>query len=356
MWRWAGGLGMVLALAGGIVVVEPGFRVLAERRAAEDPVALAALRLPQALTPERLDAALAEALAARDAELARSLVDLAQDHGVAVADARLDALVALEADAAWHAAADFADGFVAGAAGGAAALMGAVAADVIGYGDLRDLFHEGRRIAAGGEPDPTTIAIGVAGIALTGAAWASLGSALPARGGLTLLKTADRSGALSPPMRASLARLGREAVDVDQAGRALAGLRRLDPAGARVALAASVRPAGIASLRGLAGDVALLQTRTGTRGVRQALALADDAGDLRRAARLAEAHGSRTRAILAMTGRGALAFGALSLSAIGTALGALLWLLGAAMVVGRIAELAARGLWRLGRLARLRLG
>src|SRR5262249_22309870 len=56
----------------------------------------------------------------------------------------------------------------------------------------------------------------------------------------------------------------------------------------------------------LAKDVGRVTERAGTRGGFDALKIAEDPQDVARAARLAQAEGGRTRAILKILGRGAL--------------------------------------------------
>lgn len=288
---------VVMLIAGGALVPPASFE-LRQWAAADDPARLAALRLPAALP--RLDAALEAALTAEDLELARSLAAVAAAEGVAVAPAQLDALAALEGDPT-RGVRSFARGFLNGDAPGGAGAAGTLSADVVGYGDLRDLFWESRKVAQGLDPDPVTVSLAAAGLALTGATWASLGGVLPARSGLSVFKAAHRTGALSPALRASMA-----------------------------------RPA---VLRGLTADVGTLYARSGAGGVRQALAVAENADDLRRAARLAEARGPQARGILALLGRGALVMGGLTVTA-------MMWIVGAAFYLVALAAMAVRaGLW-----------
>ncbi|MFN3672097.1 MAG: hypothetical protein ACK4VM_09330, partial [Bosea sp. (in: a-proteobacteria)] len=103
-----------------------------------------------------------------------------------------------------------------------------------------------------------------------------------------------------------------------------------------------VRPAAVARLAGLGQDAGALYARLGQRGFRQVLAVADDAADLRRAARLAAAKGPSFRATLALLGRGALVLGALSLTALG-------WMLALVFYGLALAVLAQRLGWWLGR-------
>ena len=73
-----------------------------------------------------------------------------------------------------------------------------------------------------------------------------------------------------------------------------------------VAARDAVRPAALAHLRDVAGDVAIIGRRAGVRGAQEALAITRDKAEVRRVARLAETRGVSTRAVLKILGRGAL--------------------------------------------------
>ncbi|MBX9908695.1 MAG: hypothetical protein K2Z25_08275, partial [Beijerinckiaceae bacterium] len=103
-----------------------------------------------------------------------------------------------------------------------------------------------------------------------------------------------------------------------------------------------VRPAAMTRLAGLGQDAGAIYARGGQRGLRQVLAVAEDTGDLRRAAVLGAAKPSTLRATLKVLGRGALVLGALGMSAAGW----LFALLGYALA---IAMLGQRFGWWLGR-------
>lgn len=145
-----------LLLAGTAAPLLPGaasaFRLL---RAADDPAALSALRLDGVLTPERVGAEIDTAVAAEDEDLARSFLALADAHGVPIEAERRARVAALADGAAYRAARDFAGGAVSGQAEGAAGLAGALAADVSGLGDVRDLLREGPRDPRPGSPGRT---------------------------------------------------------------------------------------------------------------------------------------------------------------------------------------------------------
>ncbi|KRE13939.1 hypothetical protein ASE63_18250 [Bosea sp. Root381] len=335
--------GLVLGLAAmGTLVLPPGWQHWELLAAADDPVALSDLRLRDALSTERIDAEMAGAIAARDTELADSLIALASERGIAVPMARRSELQALKDGAMVQAVADFGHGFVAGDRESGAAFAGALVGDITGYGDVRDLALEGRKWLGGESADATVLAIAAAGLAISAATWASFGGALPARNGLSAVKAASKAKLLSPALTANLTRAAAGAIDQPALRASLAAASRFDIAAARVAAGGIVKPAAMARFASLGQDAGTVYARTGQRGLRQVLGLADDAGDIGKAAKLGAAKGSITRGILKVLGRGALVLGALSLSAVG-------WMLALIGYVIALAMLAQRFGWWLGR-------
>jgi hypothetical protein len=138
-------------------------------------------------------------------------------------------------------------------------------------GDVRDAVREGKRLAMGEDADRFVLALAGAGIAVTAATYVSAAGAAPLRAGLTLVKDARKAGALKTGVLKAAFRTGK--------------------AGAIVRLAK---------------DTGRIGEKIGARGTLDVLRIADGPQDVARAARLAEAKGKETRAILKLLGRGAL--------------------------------------------------
>ena len=75
-------------------------------------------------------------------------------------------------------------GSVSGNAESEPALAGALAADLSGFGDLRDLYSSPDNYMAGADVDTTTVALAAVGITLTVATVFSLGATLPEKAGV----------------------------------------------------------------------------------------------------------------------------------------------------------------------------
>jgi hypothetical protein len=333
----------VLALGGvGATVAPPALQHWQLHRAADDPVALSRLRLASTLTQARLTAEPDQALAARDEELAESLIALAGEHGLGVSPEQRRRLAALADGALVQAVADFGQGLFAGERESGAALAGALVGDVTGLSDMRDLAAEGQKWLGGEAADPTVLALASAGLALSLATWVSLGGTLPARSGLSVVKSASKAKLLSPALTASLGRMAAQSLDRPALNASVTAAARLDLAPARAATAGIVRPAALTRLAALGQDTGALYARAGQRGLRQTLAVAQEAGDIGRAARLAAAQQTTFRATLKLLGRGALVLGSLGMAAIG-------WIFAFLGYAIALAMLAQRFGWWLGR-------
>lgn len=337
---------VILGLAAaGATVVQPALLHWQLQRAAEDPAELSRLRLDAVAEPARIDGEIDQALAAGDADLAESFVALAAERGIAVAPERLARIKVLRDSRLTRAAADFGQGFLAGERDSDAAFVGALAGDVSGFGDLRDLYREGHKLLGGERADETVMALAAVGLAISAATWISLGGGLPARGGLSAVKTASKAKLLAPALSADLGRLAAGALDRPALAASLGAAARLDLAAAKAAAGGIVRPAALARFTALGQDAGALYARTGQRGLRQVLAVAEEADDIRRAARLAAAKPSTARAVLRLLGRSALVLGALGLQAAGW----MIALLGYGLVLAMAAQ---RFGWWLGHRSR----
>ena len=353
---WIGLLAGGAALAAAAVpVLAPAYLAGRLLTAAGDPGALAEIRLERAATPERLAAGLDAAIAAEDEDLALSFLALAEARGLPVDPARRARAEALAQGRVARAARDFAAGAVSGTAEGTAGLAGSLAADVTGLGDLRDLLREGGRYARAEPYDPLLLGMALVGLPLTLSTWTAGAGAGP-RAGLTVLKAARRGGRLSPALAANLGRTVRTGIDGEALARAVGASARLDLAGARTAASLAIRPGTATRLTALAGDALALGRRTGQRGVMQVLGLARDPADVARAVRLGERLGPRTRAALALLGRGALALGAGLAALASTLLAGLAWCLGLALFCRRLGLLIGRMIWRRPRASAARPG
>jgi hypothetical protein len=300
----------VTITATGWVIVPRAIAVLQLRQVSDDPVALTELRLKGTVTPEVVGREIDAAIAAEDDELAESFIALAEAQGLPPDPAWRARIEALRETETRRALRDLGQGFLSGSTDTMAGMAGGFAADMIGYGDMRDLYQEGSKLAVGEPYDEVVLGMAAVGLAVTVATVGSFGGTAPARGGLTALKTAKKAGRLSKPLVTALSATVREVVDEDAVKGAVSAARRLDLNGTKLAASAAVRGGTVTKLRSVADNAATLFARTGSRGTMQALSIAENVDDVRRASRLATGFGSKTRAALKLLGKGALVLGA----------------------------------------------
>lgn len=298
--------------------------------AQDDPAALSELKLDAALAKDErvVQDNIEAALAARDADLADSFVALARDRNIALPDDLLSRVsdAVKEENSTSHFARRFATGLVTGSADDVASLSGTVAGDLFVIGDIRDVVREGKHLAMGEDTDRLVLGLATAGLAVTAVTYMSAGGAAPVRAGLTLVKDARKVGRLGEGLAAWAGRSAREVVDTPMLQNAVAKGSVFRPGETVSAIKAAFRVEKAGALVRLGKDVTRVAEKTGTRGAMDTLRIAEGPKDVTRAARLAEAQGGKTRAIMKLLGRGALLL-------IGGAFDLTLWLLGAALTL-----------------------
>ena len=278
--------------------------------AQDDPAELSELRLNSALRsgPDIIAQNVETALAASDADLANSFVELAAANSIAIPDelSRRAADAVAEENSASHFAKRFATGLVTGTADDVASLSGTVAGDLFVFGDIRDVVREGKHLAMGEDTDHLILGLATAGLAVTAATYGSLGGVAPLRAGLTLVKDARKVGRLGEGLTRWAGRSAREMIDAPLLQHAVATGSLARPGQTISAIKAAFRTEKAGALVRLAKDVGRVGEKAGTRGALDTLRIAEGPKDVARAARLAESKGGQTRAILKLLGRGAL--------------------------------------------------
>ncbi|MCK1715643.1 MULTISPECIES: hypothetical protein [unclassified Bradyrhizobium] len=298
--------------------------------AQDDPATLSELKLDTVLRQnERLiQDNIEAALASGDADLANSFVVLARERNIALADDILTRVsdAVKEENSTSYFARRFATGLVTGSADDVASLSGTVAGDLFVIGDIRDVVREGKHLAMGEDTDRLVLGLAAVGLAVTAATYVSVGGAAPVRAGLTLVKDARKVGRLGEGLAKWAGRSAREVVDTPMLQNAVASGSVLRPSETARAIKAAFRAEKVGALVRLGKDVTRVAEKTGTRGAMDTLRIAEAPKDVARAARLAEAQGGKTRAIMKLLGRGALLL-------VGGAFDLALWLFGAALTL-----------------------
>ena len=300
--------------------IEAGFLFAIE----DDPARIAERSLDERFSADLAGREIEAALAADDADLASSFVELARERQVALdpaLSARVDSAVA-SATSTRRAMESFAMGFVSGEPKDMAGFAGTAAGDLMVFGDIRDAVREGARFARGEPVDTLVLGLAGVGLAITAGTYATGGVAAPARVGVSLAKAARKAGRLGSGLADSIGRTLARVVDWSRLKTVLAGASVTEPMTAIRGARAAVKMERAGDLVHLARDVGRVQAKAGTQAALDGLKVAENPREMSRLAKLAEKKGGKTRAILKTAGRGAIA---LSLAAIDLGL----WMLGA---------------------------
>jgi hypothetical protein len=298
--------------------------------AQDDPAELSDLQLNSALRNNAAVIAgnIEAALAAGDADLADSFVDLAREKNISLSDdlSRRVSDAVREENSTSHRARRFATGLVTGNADDVASLSGTVAGDLFVLGDIRDVVREGKHLAMGEDTDRLVLGLAAVGLVVTAATYVSVGGAAPVRAGLTMVKDARKVGRLGEGLTEWAGRSARDMVDMPVLQNAVASGSVMRPGQTVTAIRAAFDAEKAGALVRLAKDVGRVGERAGFRAAQDTLKVAEGPEDVARAARLAESRGGQTRAILKLLGRGALllAAGAFNLT---------LWVFGALLAL-----------------------
>lgn len=279
----------------------------------DDPARVASRSLDGTFDTAVAEREIKSALAAQDAELAQSVVDLAAARHVTIDPAVAEKVAAAAAEAATvrHRAKSFARGLVTGEPQDVPSLAGTALGDLFVFGDIRDALREGAKYVRGEHVDELVLGLAATGIAITAGTYATFGAAAPARAGLTVVKVARKTGRLGAEFTEGLGRMVRQ-TSLWAAARGTRGSVKVARAGD--------------DLLQLVRDVGRVEKAAGGRAALDALKIAKEPGDIARVAKLAEKEGSRTRAILEIAGRSAIVLAAVAFDAS-------LWLLGALLAV-----------------------
>ena len=312
--------------------------------AADDPAQLTDIQLAGSFDAAVARREIEAALAAGDTELAQSFLDLAAEQQVDVdsgLQARVRDAVAVENSTTGQAG-RFARGFVTGEPQDVTELAGTLTGDLFVFGDIRDVVREAGRGLRGEQVDELILGLACLGLAVTGGTYATFGAAAPARVGLSVAKAAGRAGRMSARMTEALVRPLRAAVDGEALKAALGPRAWLQPAVAVRGVRAAVKLDKVHDLVRMAGDVGKLQGKAGTRAALDGLRLAEGTKDVEKLARLAAAKGGKTRAVLKLLGRGAIALGLGLFQLASGMFWALFSLVGLVAALKRLAERAAQ--------------
>jgi len=301
-------VGAVAFATAALSLLHPGIEAESMLSAQDDPATLADRALDKTFDAGLATREIEAALAAGDADLAKSFVELADERTLPLAPAlraRVEAANSEQASTA-RSVQNFTRGLITGEPDDVVGLAGTTLGDLFVFGDIRDALREGTRMASGQQADELVLGLACVGLVITAGTYATFGAGTPARIGVSVVKAARKTGRISRGMAEWIGRSLREMVDWTALRRAFAQASVTEPALAVRAAREAVKVDKSENLVRLIGDVGRVQTKAGTQAALDGLKLAEGPRDVARVAKLAEKKAGKTRAILKVLGRGAL--------------------------------------------------
>ncbi|MCZ7861823.1 hypothetical protein O9X98_10565 [Agrobacterium salinitolerans] len=318
--------------------------------APDDPVTAAELRL-SALDGTDYEREAKDALVANDAELAKSFAVIAGERGHPLPSELAAEIEKASEFSFTQTASETWSGLVSGNTDTPAAFAGSLAADLSVAGDVRDLYGE---VVKYPDYDELTVALSAVGIVATGATVVSAMNALPAKAGVSLLKSAKKAGKLPEPLQRELSGMVAKSVDMDAAREAMHSAGKLDTRAALTAAGRVVKPDVLAKLGDAATSFGTVSVKQGYRGAVQSLKLAESTDDIRRLEKVSTRYGDGYRAVVKATakaGRITLRLGEFALLMAWRLIGMAVWAVGTVIVVADMATTVGRFAGRVRRTA-----
>ncbi|MGV3551533.1 hypothetical protein [Rhizobium sp.] len=313
----------------------------------DDPAKVLLYRLSDMDKPA-YEREIAAALTKDDAELARSLADLAREQAIIIDGTTLAAIAEAEQFSLTRSTRQLFTGAVTGEADSPTAFAGALAADLTVVGDVRDLTQQA---FAYPEQDNLTVALAATGVLLTGATAVTAGTSTAGKVGVSAIKAARKLKRLSKGLERQLVRLASDAVDA----RVLKTMTRdLGNWNFRAALDGTrrlIKPHVVDEIADTGGALSHVFGKQGYRGTLQVLEVADDTTDVRKLRRVSDTLGTKFRGALHLKRGGKLTLRVAEIAlAFAWWISAIVgWLLWAAWVTARMS-------WKTGRLVIASMG
>lgn len=331
-----------------------------------DPLAITEFRLNQLTTNDfitEIEASLAE----DDIAEAGNLVALAQERGHEIPAKLIEKTKESVFQYGLRNIKDFINGATTGEATSATAIGGALAADYVGVGDVRDAVIQGGYLVQGQDYDKIALGLSLFGLA----------TVVPGSGavdlGASVVKTANKAGKLSKPLRNRVGKLAAELVDVNALRKGLSEVKLptfrtpairevrstvsnlkwsdvmkgdfsgfgaliksmmpIDVSAAKVSFKGAIKPGVASELGSLVSDASSITKAGGVKTTFRVLEHADDAKDLSRFTKLTSKFGEKTSAVVKMLGKTAIKLGKLAYWLAALMIGVLGWVLWSAWLL-----------------------
>lgn len=331
-----------------------------------DPLAITEFRLNQ-LTTANFITEIEASLAKEDIAEAGNLVALAQERGHEIPAELVEKTNESVFQLGLRNIKEFINGARTGEATSATAIGGALAADYVGVGDVRDIYNEGTHIVMGEDYDKITLGLSLVGLA----------TVIPGTGavdiGASVVKTANKAGKLSKPLRNHVGKLASEMVDVTALRKGLSEVKLptfrtpairevrstvsnlnwsavmkgdfssfrplissmmpIDVGAAKMSFKGAIKPNVASEVGTLASNATVITKVGGVKTTFRVLEHADDAKDLSRFTKLTSKYGEKTSAVVKILGKTAIKLGKLAYWLAALMIGVLGWFLWSAWLL-----------------------
>ncbi|MEM7016525.1 MAG: hypothetical protein AAF512_04180, partial [Pseudomonadota bacterium] len=187
-----------------------------------------------------------------------------------------------------------------------AELAGVVASDFTLVGDVRDASIQTQNYMNGEEVDEFIYALSIVGIGMTVATVASAGGAAPAKVGVSVLKTAKKTGQLSSNLARNLSRMLGDAVDTKTFRNNVKDIQYHEVGRFKDEVMKLFKTAKTDEIQTVFKDVKKISDATSVSDTAKILKYADNTDDIRRLGKLSSDFGENSLAVLKVLGKGTL--------------------------------------------------
>ncbi|HWD14221.1 hypothetical protein P8H26_13380 [Pseudochrobactrum sp. sp1633] len=345
-----------------------------------DPFAISHYRL-SALTTDEFISEIQSALDEDDIAEAQNLVTLATDYGHTLPQELVANTEEGYLAATYRYSSGFVNGFIYGEVDSVNTLLGSLASDYVGYGDLRDISTEGTKFVTGESYDAITLGIAAVGLSTSVVTWSSKIASLnpinapvtvpvalaaaQADKGASLIKGAYKTRKLSRPLIEKITAVSSKLINKPALTKALTSPEPLYkiPSLSKMTTAAKnidykkllkgdftdsetilyeaspldlaalgkrfdgvINTSAVKELDDLVSASGKLLSSAGVSTSMRALAYADDAKDLRKFAKLSDKFAEKTSSVIKLLGKNAIRLGKLLYLVISILISVAIWL------------------------------
>ncbi len=338
-----------------------------------DPFAISHYRL-SALTTEQFAFEVQTALDEDDIAEAQNLVALATDYGHTLPPELIEKTEEGYLAATYRYTSGFVNGFAYGEVDSVQTLLGSLASDYVGYGDLRDISTEGTKFITGESYDAITLGIAAAGLStslVSMSSWTNPATAPVALAaaqvdkGASLIKGAYKTRKLSRPLIEKITGISSKLINKPALTKALTSPEPLYkiPSLSKMTSAAKnidykklfkgdftgsetllheaspldlaalgkrfdgvINTKAVKELDDLTSASGKLLSSAGVSTSMRALAYADDAKDLRKFAKLSDKFAEKTSSVIKLLGKNAIRLGKLLYLVISVLISVAIWI------------------------------